>query len=218
MQLKTVTNITGGIFSKIRIISYNIKRTADKKISFRISHLIVIISTTMFNNKNIESFKLFYLYFFPVTFFPLSNIYQFRNNSDIKSWLFSNLLVSITVILIPLFLALSMLITKFLYRDHNKKPEYNAMGLGLLCLIFLMGSNYYQFQKFTAGTDLSIDLYRMALMLSFLIACFVSSLYFTLKYKQYSKKYTVDLNTKTQRFMASAALPLILTICALFTI
>ena len=172
----------------------------------------------MMKIKNMDSFKLSYMYFFPVVFFPFLNIYQFRNNPDLQSWLFSNLLVSITVILIPLFLALSMLITKFLYRDHNKKPEYNAMGLGLLCLIFLMGSNYYQFQKFTAGTDLSIDLYRMALMLSFLIACFVSSLYFTLKYKQYSKKYTLDLNTKTQRFMASAALPLILTICALFTI
>ena len=118
----------------------------------------------------------------------------------------------------PTFPSLKHAHQQVLYQDHNKKPEYNAMGLGLLCLIFLMGSNYYQFHKFTAGTDLSIDLYRMALMLSFLIACFVSSLYFTLKYKQYSKKYTLDLNTKTQRFMASAALPLILTICALFTI
>ena len=153
-----------------------------------------------------------------MVFFPFLNIYQFRNNPDLQSWLFSNLLISITVILVPLCLTLSMLITKFLYQDHNKKMEYNAMGLGLLCLIFLMGSNYYQFQKFTAGTDLSIDLYRMALMLSFLIGCFVSSLCFTLKYKQYSKNYTMGLNAKTQKFMASAALPLILTICALFVI
>jgi hypothetical protein len=56
----------------------------------------------------------------------------------------------------PTFLTLSMLITNF-YTEITKKTEYNAMGLGLLCLIFLMGSNYYQFQKFTAGTDLSID-------------------------------------------------------------
>lgn len=172
----------------------------------------------MMKIKNIDSFKLSYMYFFPVVFFPFLNIYQFRNNPDLKSWLFSNLLISITVILVPLFLTLSMLISKFLYQDHNKKMEYNAMGLGLLCLIFLMGSNYYQFQKFTAGTDLSIDLYRMALMLSFLIGCFVSSLCFTLKYKQYSKNYTMGLNAKTQKFMASAALPLILTICALFVI
>lgn len=158
------------------------------------------------------------MYFFPVVFFPFLNIYQFTNNSDLQSWLFSNLLVSITVILIPLFLALSMLITKYLYQDHNKTSEYNAMGLGLLCLIYLMGSNYYQFQKFTAGTDLSIDLYRMALMLSFLIGCVVSSLCFTLKYKQYLKKYTVDLNAKIQKFMTSVLLPLILTFCALFII
>ena len=139
----------------------------------------------MMKIKNMDSFKLSYMYFFPVVFFPFLNIYQFRNNPDLQSWLFSNLLISITVILVPLCLSLSMLITKFLYQDHNKKMEYNAMGLGLLCLIFLMGSNYYQFHKFTAGTDFSMDFYRMALMLSFLIGCFVSSLCFTLKYKQY---------------------------------
>ena len=165
-----------------------------------------------------DSFKLSYMYFFPVVFFPFLNIYQFRTNPDLQSWLFSNLLVSITVILIPLFLTLSMLITKFLYQDHNKKLEYNAMGLGLLCLIFLMGSNYYQFQKFTAGTDLSMDFYRMALMLSFLIGCFVSSVCFALKYKQYSKKYDTDFNLKTQRFMLSASLPLFIAISAFFMI
>ena len=165
-----------------------------------------------------DSFKLSYMYFFPVVFFPFLNIYQFRNNPDLKSWLFSNLLISITVILIPLFLTLSMLISKFLYQDRNKKPEYNAMGLGLLCLIFLMGSNYYQFQKFTAGTDLSIDFYRIALMLSFLIGCFVSSLSFTLKYKQYSKKYDTDLNLKTQRFMLSACPLLLIAITAIFVV
>ena len=172
----------------------------------------------MMKIKNMNSFKLSYMYFFPSVFFPFLNIYQFRNNPNLKSWLFSNLLISITVILIPLFLTLSMLISKFLYQDRNKKLEYNAMGLGLLCLIFLMGSNYYQFQKFTAGTDLSIDFYRMALMLSFLIGCFVSSLCFTLKYKKYSKKYTVDLNAKTQKFMASASLPLFIAISAFFMI
>ena len=54
------------------------------------------------------------MYFFPVVFFPFLNIYQFRNNPDLQSWLFSNLLISITVILVPLCLSLSMLITKFL--------------------------------------------------------------------------------------------------------
>lgn len=158
------------------------------------------------------------MYFFPVVFFPFLNIYQFRNNPDLQSWLFSNLLISITVILVPLCLSLSMLITKFLYQDHNKKMKYNAMGLGLLCLIFLMGSNYYQFHKFTAGTDLSIDHYRMALMLSFLIGCFVSSVCFALKYKQYSKKYDTDFNLKTQRFMLSASPLLLIAITAIFVV
>ena len=158
------------------------------------------------------------MYFFPVVFFPFLNIYQFRNNPDIQSWLFSNLLISITVILVPLCLSLSMLITKFLYQDHNKKMEYNSMGLGLLCLIFLMGSNDYQFHKFTAGTDLSMDFYRMALMLSLLIGCFVSSLCFTLKYKQYSKKYDTDFNLKTQRFMLSTCPLLLIAITAIFVV
>lgn len=158
------------------------------------------------------------MYFFPVVFFPFLNIYQFRNNPDLQSWLFSNLLISITVILVPLCLSLSMLITKFLYQDHNKKMEYNAMGLGLLCLIFLMGSNYYQFHKFTAGTDLSMDFYRMALMLSFLIGCFIASLCFTLKYKKYSKKYDTDFNLKTQRFMLSASPLLLIAITAIFVV
>ena len=158
------------------------------------------------------------MYFFPVVFFPFLNIYQFRNNPDLQSWLFSNLLISITVILVPLCLTLSMLITKFLYQDHNKKMEYNAMGLGLLCLIFLMGSNYYQFHKFTAGTDLSMDFYRMALILSFLIGCFIASLCFTLKYKKYSKKYDTDFNLKTQRFMLSACPLLLISITAIFVV
>ena len=158
------------------------------------------------------------MYFFPVVFFPFLNIYQFRTNPDLQSWLFSNLLISITVILVPLCLTLSMLITKFLYQDHNKKMEYNAMGLGLLCLIFLMGSNDYQFHKFTAGTDLSMDFYRMALMLSFLIGCFIASLCFTLKYKQYSKKYDTDFNLKTQRFMLSTCPLLLIAITAIFVV
>ena len=168
--------------------------------------------------KNMDSFKLSYVYFFPVVFFPFLNIYQFRNNADIKSWLFSNLLVSITVVLVPLLLALSMLITKFLYQDQDKKSEYNSIGLGLLCLIFLMGSNFYQFQKFSVGTDLSIDFYRMALMLSFLIACFTSSIWFTLKYKKYSKKYAPDFNVRTQRFMLGAFPALLIAITALFSV
>lgn len=156
------------------------------------------------------------MYFFPVVFFPFLNIYQYRNNADIKTWLFSNLLISITVVLIPFFLALNMLITKFLYQDQDKKSEYNYIGLGLLCLIFLMGSNFYQFQKFSLGTDLTIDYYRMALMVSLLIGCFISSICFTVKYQKYSKKYTVDWNTKTQKFMASAFPPLLIAITALF--
>ena len=172
----------------------------------------------MIKIKDMDSFKLSYMYFFPVVFFPFLNIYQYRNNAEIKTWLFSNLLISITVVLVPLFLALNMLITKFLYQDPNKKSEYNSMGLGLLCLIFLMGSNLYQFQKFSPGTDLTIDYYRMALMVSFLIACFISSIWFTLKYKKYSKKYALDFNPRTQRFMLSAFPPLLIAVTVLFSV
>ena len=172
----------------------------------------------MLKIKNIESLKLHYIYFFPVVFFPFLNIYQFRNDSDIKSWLFRNLIVSSTVVVIPFFLALSMLITKFLYKDQNKNTDFFSVGLGFLCLIFLMGSNYYQFQKFTVGTDLSIDYYRMAMMISFLIACFISSLYFTLKYKKYSQKYSVNFNVKTIRFMASTAIPFFISVTTFFVV
>ena len=165
-----------------------------------------------------DFFKLSYVYLFPVVFFPFLNIYQFRNDRDIKSWLFRNLLVSFIIILIPLFLTLSMMITKVLYKDQDKNTEYRSIGLGLLCFLFLTGSNYYQFQKFTVGTDLSIDYYRMAMMISFLIACFISSLYFTLKYKKYSKKYSVDFNVKTKRFMMSTAIPLFISVTTFFVI
>ena len=168
--------------------------------------------------KNMDSFKLSYVYFFPVAFFPFLNIYQFRNDPDIKSWLFRNLLVSFIVILIPLFLALSMMITKVLYKDQDKNTEYRSIGLGLLCFLFLTGSNYYQFQKFTVGTDLSIDYYRMALMLSFLTACFISSLYFTFKYKKYSQTYSVNFSVKTVRFMASTAIPFLISVTTFFVV
>ena len=172
----------------------------------------------MIKTEKMDSFKLTYIYFFPVVFFPFLNIYQFRNDVDIKSWLFRNLLVSFIVILIPLFLNLSMIITKFLYKDQDKNTEYRAIGLGLLCFVFLTGSNYYQFQKFTVGTDLSIDYYRMALMLSFLTACFISSLYFTLKYKKYSQTYLVNFNTKTMRLMASTAITFLITMITFFVV
>ena len=172
----------------------------------------------MLKIKNIESFKLYYIYFFPVVFFPFLNIYQFRNDPDIKSWLFRNLLISFTVVVTLFFLALSMLITKFLYKDQNKNTDFFSVGLGFLCLIFLMGSNYYQFQKFSVGTDLSIDYYRMALMASFLMSCFISNLCFALKYKKYIKNYSIEWNMKTQRFMASAVPSVFIAITALFVI
>ena len=172
----------------------------------------------MIKIKNMDSFKLSYMYFFPLVFFPFLNIYQFRNNPDIKSWLFSNLLISTTVVLIPFFLALSVLITKFLYQDQDKNNEYHSVWLGLLCLLFLLGSNYYQFQKFAVGTDLSIDYYRMALMASFLMSCFISNLCFALKYKKYIKNYSIEWNMKTQRFMASASPSIFMAITALFVI
>jgi hypothetical protein len=58
----------------------------------------------------------------------------------------------------------------------------------------------------------------MALMASFLIACFISSLWFTLKYKKYSKKYALDFNPRTQRFMLSAFTRLIIAVTALFSV
>ena len=172
----------------------------------------------MLKIKNIESFKLHYIYFFPVVFFPFLNIYQFRNDSDIKSWLFRNLIISFTVISIPFFFSLSMLTTKFLYKDQNRDTDLFSVGLGFLCLIFLMGSNYYQFQRFTLGIDLTIDYYRMALMVSFLMGCFISNLCFALKYKKYIKNYSIEWNMKNQRFMASAALPVFTAITAFFMI
>ena len=172
----------------------------------------------MLRIKNIESFKLHYIYFFPVVFFPFLNIYQFSNDSDIKSWLFRNLLISFTVITVPFFLALSMLTTKFFYKDQSRNTDFFSVGLGFLCLTFLMGSNYYQFQKFTLGTDLTIDYYRMALMVSFLMGCFISNLCFALKYKKYIKNYSMGWNIKTQRFMASAVLPVLMAITAFFMI
>ena len=165
-----------------------------------------------------DSFKLSYVYIFPVVFFPFLNICQFRNDPDIKSWLFRNLLVSFIVILIPLFLTLSMMITKVLYKDQDKNTEYRSIGLGLLCCTFLTGRNFYQFQKFTVGTDLSIDYYRMAMRISFLIACFISSLYFTLKYKKYSQKYSVDFNVKIMRFMTSTAIPFFISVTTFFVV
>lgn len=165
-----------------------------------------------------DSFKLSYVYFFPLVFFPFLNIYQFRSDADIKSWLFRNLLVSFTVILIPLFLTLSMMITKILYKDQDKNTEYHSISLGLLCFTFLTGSNYYQFQKFTLEIDLNIDYYRMAMMVSFLIACFLSSICFILKYKRYTQKYSVDFNTKTMKFIACTAIPLFISVTAFFIV
>lgn len=171
----------------------------------------------MLNKKNIESFKLFYFYFFPVIFFPFLNIYQYRYE-DIQSSLFNNLLISISVLLTPIFVSISMLIIKFLYRDHNREFEYRSLLVGSLCFIFLMLSNYYQFHHFSSATDLNINHYRGALMLSFMAGCLFSNLLFSIKYLKYSKQYKIDNSTKTSKFLAGASLPFAMTITTIFII
>lgn len=160
-------------------------------------------------------FKLHYIYFFPAVFFPFLNIYQFRNNADFSSSFFSNLIISVSAVLMPLFFALSMLITKLLYRDSDRQNEYRHLVLGSLCLIFIMISNFYQLHKFS---DFTSDTYRLTTMLSFLAACFISSLCFSFKYKKYAKQHEIDFSTKTLRFAASGCLPLFIAITMLFVV
>lgn len=158
-----------------------------------------------------EKIKLIYIYFFPVVFLSFISIYMFASGQDPKGFFLTNVLISQTLILIPLILAVCMLAAKILFKDTDKNNEYVSIGLGMLCFFFMVGCNFYQYYKFAADS-ISMDLLRVAMGTSILLSCFVSSLIFIKKYIDYTKSKKLNFHNKISNFIVAGSFPLLFSL------
>lgn len=159
-----------------------------------------------------EKYKLTYIYFFPVVFLPLTSIYLIKTGEEPKSFFLTNVLIGLSVVLIPFIIAVCMFAAKVLHKDQNRHQEVASIGLGLLCFFFLIACNYYQYYKFASQT-IELANFNLAISTALLLSSFVSSIAFAMKYINYSKNYPTDTNAKMKIFMVSALFPLLMAIC-----
>jgi hypothetical protein len=158
-----------------------------------------------------EKIKLTYIYFFPVVFLPFVTTYLIKTGEEPKTFFLTNVLISLTVVLIPLINAVCMFAAKYLHQDKNKNYELTSIGMGMLCFLFLMGCNYYQYFKFAVDT-IEITNFNFAIATAILLSCFVSCVVFAFKYMSYSKQYALGYNQKIKYYMVAALFPLIIAI------
>lgn len=168
-----------------------------------------------FEITKIQKYILIYMYFFPVVFLSFTSLYLLVNGHDPKGFFLTNVLISQTVILIPLILSVCMLVTKKLYKEKDQAYEYASIGLGILSFLFMVGCNYYQYYKY-AAVSISIDLLRVAFITSFLLACFVSSIFFIKKYLGYVNDKKINGNKKISNMLIAGSFPLILALSSYF--
>ena len=158
-----------------------------------------------------EKIKLTYIYFFPVVFLPFVTTYLIKTGEEPKSFFLTNVLISLTVVLIPFIVAVCMFVAKYIHKERNRNYELTSIGMGMLCFLFLIGCNYYQYFKFAANT-IELPNFNFAISTAILLSCFVSSIVFTFKYIAFSKQYPIGYNEKIKHFMVSALFPLLMAI------
>lgn len=170
-----------------------------------------MVDTKKFEISKFEKIKLTYIYFFPVVFLPFLTTYLIKTGEEPKSFFLTNVLISLSVVLIPFIIAVCMFAAKFLHKNKNINYELASIGIGMLCFLFLMGCNFYQYYKFAAKT-IDIANLNLAISTAILLSCFVSSIVFTFKYLSFSKEYPIGYNDKIKIFMVSALFPLLMAI------
>lgn len=147
--------------------------------------------------EKIEKFKLIFIYFFPVVFLSFTSLYLLVNGEDPKGFFLTNVLISQTVILIPLILSLCMLVTKKLHKEKDMNYEQVSIGLGALCFFFMVVSNVYQYYKFVVDV-ISMDLFKVAFSTSILLSCLVASVIFVQRYLAFKKEKNIKNNGSTE--------------------
>lgn len=160
-----------------------------------------------------EKYKLIYIYFFPVVFLSFTSLFLLKNGHDPKGFLLTNVLISISIALIPLLLSASMLATKILYKDQNQQIEYASIGMGLLCLFFMTGCNYYQYYKFAADVIPMVQ-FEFAFSTAMLLGCLVSVPLFVMKYLRYTAEIKISKQLKLSYMLFSGSCPLLVAICS----
>lgn len=158
-----------------------------------------------------DKFKVMYLNFFPVVFMPFTTLYLQIRGEDPKGYFLTNILISIALLLVPLLMNICMLTTKYLYKEKDKNLEIFGSGLGLLCLLFMIASIFYQYFKFV-GELIPLDKIYLAFCLSVLFSCLASSALFALKYISYVKKFAMNSNIKITRFLVAGLPPLVVAL------
>ncbi|BBL22201.1 hypothetical protein ACRAD_28720 (plasmid) [Acinetobacter radioresistens DSM 6976 = NBRC 102413 = CIP 103788] len=175
----------------------------------------VMEKTKKFEITKFEKIKLFYINFFPVVFLSFTSLYLLVSGHDPKGFLLTNVLISISIILIPLLIAVCMLATKILYKDQNKQIEYASIGIGLLCLFFMTGCNYYQYYKFAADV-IPLVQFEFAFTTAMLLGCFVSIPIFVMKYLKYTAEVNVSRNLRITHMLFAGMFPLLVALSSYF--
>lgn len=158
-----------------------------------------------------QKYMLSYTYFFPVVFLSFLSLYLLTSGNDPKGFFLTNVLISISFILIPLLIAVSMLATKILYNDQQKNFEYASIGLGLMCFLFMTGCNYFQYYKFVADSIPLAD-FEIAFTTAVLLGCLVSLPVFVLKYLRYTTSMKVSHNKRLTNMMLAGSFPLLVAL------
>lgn len=158
-----------------------------------------------------EKLKVLYLNFFPVVFMPFTTLYLLIKGDDPKGFFLTNILISLALLLIPLLMNICMVCTKYLYKEKDKNLEIFGTGLGVLCLLFMIASIFYQYFKFV-GEVIPLDKIYLSFGLSILFSCLASSALFALKYISYVKKFALNSNTKLTRFIVAGLPPLVVAL------
>lgn len=154
-----------------------------------------------------EKLKAMYLNFFPVVFMPFSILYLLLNGENPKSLFLTNALISIALLLTPMLVNISMIGTKFLYKEKNKNAEIFSVGLGTLCLPFMIISILYLYFKFFTNEIPFVHL-KLAITSAGLLSCLISSIMFAVKYFSFAKQFPLQPNIKMTRFIIAGLVPL----------
>ena len=115
----------------------------------------VMEKTKKFEITKFEKIKLFYINFFPVVFLSFTSLYLLVSGHDPKGFLLTNVLISISIILIPLLIAVCMLAADVIPLVQFEFAFTTAMLLGCFVSIPIFVMKYL---KYTAEVNVSRNL------------------------------------------------------------
>lgn len=145
----------------------------------------------------IQKSKLIHIYFFPVIFLSFTSVYMMVSGEDPKTFFPAHVVISQTLILIPLILSLFMLVAKKRHKEKQTNYEQTSLEWGVLCFLFTAVCNIYHYYKFALNV-ISMSNFVFAFGMSILISVLVASLFFVQKYQAFKKEKNMNNNGSTE--------------------